>query len=293
MALEIVPATEAAHVAAEKDRLRAMRDAQAFLIELAESDEERYRQKFAEAVTLFEGFFARTDDLTDLTKIRATLDAIKQARFLTVNAPISVDDLKLITFDLVKQARQDKQMAFIAQQIDDLRFPWIRLGGRPTDDERRAAIEETARIWARQKASTNRRMMLGRLNESATAATIEDAGYTLGAWPLEPGEFRGEMSIDGTKADLLVRLWDSRLLLIECKSSLSELNSYKRVGHEVEGKPVKWDKALPNEEIEVMTVLAGAMSKQTIEKIVDKGIRLAWQHDLEPLSELLNENRPI
>lgn len=293
MALEIVRATEAAHAAAERDRLRSMRDAQAFLIELAESDEERYREKFADAVTLLEDLFARTDDLTDLTEIRATQKVIELARFLTVNAPISNDDLKLITFDLVKQPRQDKQMAFIAQQIDDLRFPWVRLGGRPTDAERRAAIEETARIWARQKASTNRRMMLGRLNESVTAATIEHAGYAPGAWPLKVGEFRNEMSIDGTKADLLVRLWDRRLLLIECKSSLSELNSYKRVGHEVEGKPVKWDKALPNEEIVVMTVLAGAMSKQTIEKIVDKGIRLAWQHDLEPLADLLNESRPI
>jgi hypothetical protein len=124
-----------------------------FLIERAESEEERYHKKFAEGVSLFEGLFARTDDLTQLTTVRATQEVFELARFLTVNAPISNDDLKLITFDLERQARQDRQLAF-GRRTAPCASPGVEAGGKPTGAERSAKIAETARIWARQKAPT-------------------------------------------------------------------------------------------------------------------------------------------
>lgn len=291
MALELNQPDEAAYVAAEADRLHAMRDARQFLIDRAATEEESYLDKSRAAATALDELFARTNDLADLASTAPTPINIELARFLAVAAPISSDDLKLVTFGLAKRERLEAQLAFIAQHLDPLCFPWLREGRPATDEERHAAIAATAGIYARQQGSTDRRMVLGRLNEGATAAVIEAAGYTRGEWPLLPGQYRGEMSIDGTKADLLVRLWDSRLLLIECKASLSEVNSYKRVGLEVAAKPAKWEKALGDEVIVPAAVLAGAISNKTIQRILDSGVLLAWQHNLAALQQVLDANR--
>ena len=54
------------------------------------------------------------------------------------------------------------------------------------------------------------------------------------------GEFCGETRLAGTRADVVVRLRDSRVMPIECKVSNSAVNSYKRIVHDTGGKAATW-----------------------------------------------------
>lgn len=277
----------------EAHRLRAIRDAQRFLVERAASEEAAYLDRSAAAATKLAVLFAQTADLAELAFAEPTPATIEIARFLTIAAPTSQADLDLVTFDMEKPAKRVEQLAFIAMHLDPLRFPWLGADREPTDEERRAAIAATAGIIARQQGSTDRRSVLGKRLEAATADVVEAAGYTRAKWPsLAPGEYCGATKIHGAEADLIVRLWDGRLLLIECKASLSEVNSYKRVDHEANGKPAKWARSLLGESIVPVTVLAGAMGQKMLAKLREQGMTLIWEHHLAPLVEIVNENRP-
>ena len=55
-----------------------------------------------------------------------------------------------------------------------------------------------------------------------------------------PGEFCGESKLGDTRADLVIRLYDRRAMPVECKSSNSAVNSFKRINHEALGKARAW-----------------------------------------------------
>lgn len=287
-----MPSDTAANVPAwEHDRLRALQDCQEYLIARAGTEAVRYSEAFNRVLDPLRELFAKSADLTKLSELKADAALIDLARFLVSTAPMSQDDLKIIVEGVDRPARQQKKLTFLVAHLDPVRFSWLNASRLATDVEREAALRWTAGIWASNKSATNRRMELGRLNEKAVRETVEAAGYTRGEMPLAPGEFCGETTIGGSKADLVVRLWDGRLLLIECKSSLSAVNSHKRVGLEVMAKPAKWAKGLPRERIVPAACLSGVFDPNTIERMVGANIRLFWQHDLEPLTVLLSEKR--
>ena len=54
------------------------------------------------------------------------------------------------------------------------------------------------------------------------------------------GEFCGESQLGERKADIVVRLWDDRVMAIECKVSNSATNSVKRLNNDAAVKARQW-----------------------------------------------------
>ena len=56
----------------------------------------------------------------------------------------------------------------------------------------------------------------------------------------EPDNFAAESEFGERKADFIVRLWDNRVMPIECKAENSEINSLKRVNNDAAAKAEVW-----------------------------------------------------
>ena len=105
----------------------------------------------------------------------------------------------------------------------------------PTSEERERAIIASAVLAAAREVETSRRTankaqeqavkdVLAKLNMKEVPARdipmLTDAP--------DPLEFCGESRLAGTRADVVARLKDGRLLAIECKVSNSSVISYTR-----------------------------------------------------------------
>jgi hypothetical protein len=99
---------------------------------------------------------------------------------------------------------------------------------------------------------------------------------------LAPGEFCRQSAVGSTRADFTIGLRD-RLLAIECKSSNSEVNSYKRLNHEVGNKAASWKRSF-GETVVPAAVLAGVFKLENLNSAQSAGIAVFWEHDLETLS---------
>jgi hypothetical protein len=102
---------------------------------------------------------------------------------------------------------------------------------------------------------------------------------------LAPGEFCRQSSVGGTRADLTIGLSD-RLLVIECKVSNSEVNSYKRLNHEVGNKAANWTRAFGQGVIPA-AVLDGVFKLENLERAQAAGISIFWERNLQSLTEFV------
>jgi hypothetical protein len=162
----------------------------------------------------------------------------------TAGPPISADDLEVLAeVDSLAPGRLQKNpdmvrrvLAVLRQALDQTRFPWLDPGRSPSSEERRAAVVSTAALLAAQKVATYRRMTGKARQEATVAAHLQSIGFKKVNARLianllhapSPGAFCGESLVGSRKADIVARLFDERLMPIECKVSNSELNSVKR-----------------------------------------------------------------
>jgi hypothetical protein len=103
-----------------------------------------------------------------------------------------------------------------------------------------------------------------------------------------PGEFCGETRLAGTRADVVVRLRDARVLAIECKVSNSAVNSYKRVVHDTGGKAATWYRELGAAQVISGAVLGGVFAPANLQDVQNnKGVALFWQHRLRDLADFV------
>lgn len=78
------------------------------------------------------------------------------------------------------------------------------------------------------------------------------------------------------------------MLLVECKVSNSEVNSYKRLNHECGDKAAKWRGAFGDE-----AITAAVLSRvYKLGNLLDaqggyNPVVIFWEHDLEPLEQFL------
>lgn len=107
----------------------------------------------------------------------------------------------------------------------------------------------------------------------------------------KPGQFCGESSLVGKKADVVIGLWDERVMPIECKTSNSEVNSYKRVNHEAGGKATHWITKFGQALIVPAVTLAGVFSPQNLFDAQAAGLTVWWSHDLDPLKDWVESTR--
>lgn len=226
----------------------------------------------------------------------------KAFRYLAA-PPISDDDLKALAESSVGPLvfRRDPNAAqrvrdIVLAVLDPHRFPWVAENRAPTVTERASAVIASAALAAAREVETSRRNTSKEVQEQAVKEVLAGVGFVevpkrpipmLTTAP-NPGEFCGESEIAGTRADVVVRLRDGRVLAIECKVSNSGVNSYKRLIHEASGKATTWYRVLGTAQIVPAAVLSGIFTPSNLEKAQDeKELFLFWQHRLTDLADFV------
>jgi hypothetical protein len=233
-------------------------------------------------------------------------DAQKAFRYLTA-PPISEDDLETMADATLtpSRLRTDAGSAkrirdTVLTIIDPHRFPWVSEGRQPSNDERGRAVIASAALAASSDVGAKRRNTSKEAQEQAVKELLASAGMKevkakeipiLTAAPA-PGHFCGETRLAGTRADVVARLKDGRVMAIECKVSNSTVNSYKRPVHDTGGKAAHWYNQLGRAQVIPSAVLSGVYSTTNLEDVQDsKGLYLFWQHRLDDLAAFVKRSK--
>jgi hypothetical protein len=281
------------------DRLKSIRN---FIEARQAAVRPLYDQRLTANMRQALALFRATDNLLSLRDGSAfakepALTAI--ARYLA-GPPVSEDDFdtlagqkiakrRTLPGDLAKAASE-----LLEDVLDRRRVPWLyEIPPRqPTATERKVALAWTAALKTSQEVATTLRGKSSKAQEAEVRAVLNGAGYR-GATgndinlvdDLDRGTFRvAETRVAGAKCDVPVRLYDGRLLLIECKVSNSSTNSVKRLNRETGEKAARWRQAFGTASI-TAAVLAGVYRLTNLKSAQAAGITIIWQHGLGPLAE--------
>lgn len=175
--------------------------------------------------------------------------------------------------------------------LDQRRFPWVRDGRDPSEAEKLAAVVASASLLANRKVATMRRNDGKSAQEAAVADMLNSIGWVrvpVRTFKLvedapKPGEYCVETSVHGNKADVVVRLHDRRILLVECKVSNSSVNSIKRL-NDAKKKATEWKKDLGETTAVPAAVLSGVFDLRHLEDTQKRGLAIFWGHDLSELA---------
>lgn len=271
-----------------------------------------YLDAFEHIQNAMEALLEGTLDLTLLDEQAVnvlTNPALLEAFRYLAGPPISLDDLKVLvdTNSLAPAVLQrdpnlvQRLVSTIRAGLDRRRFPWVAENREPTPGERQAAILASAALIATQRVATSRR------NESKTAQEelvrqhllasglrqVDIPGRSVRSL-LDPplvGEFCTEVMLGARKADLVVRLWDGRVMPIECKVSNSSTNSVKRLNNDAAVKAEVWLGDFGTTQIIPVAVLSGVYKLHNLEEAQRRGLTLYWAHRLEDLTTWIESTR--
>lgn len=251
-----------------------------------------------------------TVDLTALRDLASELladpDNLTVVRYLA-GPPVSADDLMVISETDSLASGRIKADPSIAERIVDTvmigldrrRFPWVHEDREPTDAERESAVIGTAALIANQKLQTWRRNQAKSEQEDAVAAILAQNNFTevktramqnVSHFP-NPGEFCRESDFGGRKADLIVRLWDGRIMPIECKVSNSSTNSVKRLNNDAAAKATTWLSVFGTATVVPSAVLSGVFKVHNLESAQTDGLTIFWAHRLDALIDFIEHTR--
>jgi hypothetical protein len=267
----------------------------------------RYQAVFAARMHDAETLFSATDDLLDFASGRALANdpgLIEVARYLAA-PPISGGDLNTLAEANVATRKKldadlgQKTALIIVAALDPERFPWLLSDPprSPTEEERLLAMRWTVGLKAAAETQTSRRGEASRGQEGMVSELLLSLGFEqVPPRPIEltggltEGQFSREAPVMGVKCDVPLRLYDGRLLLIECKVSNEGTNSVKRLNREVGGKARDWSRDLGAVAVPAV-VLGGVFRLTNLRRAQDGGIAIFWQRDLTPLAEFVRAAR--
>ena len=263
---------------------------------------------YSQARTKFELLFEKLSDLnpggiTDENLSEAYGLGLGEALRYLAGPPISDDDLQVIAdVDSIAPGvlRRDadalrKVFGVIERVIDPYRFPWMETGGAPTTQQREAALLASSVLLAAQRIATERRTE-GKENQETTVKNyLRGLGFTevptMAINTIVRGpqrmEFCAECQLGERKADVVVRLHDTRLMAIECKVSNSATNSVKRLNNDAAVKAEYWIKQFGTAQVVPAAALAGVFKVLNLEQAQERGLSLFWSHDLQKLGEFI------
>lgn len=242
------------------------------------------------------------DTVTGVLTNPALLDAF---RYLP-GPPISSDDLKVLaqTSLSAKSLKEPTNARAVVRTIlaglDRRRFPWVADGREPTEAERETSIVASAALIASQRRATERRNEGKDLQEARVFAALEGVEFkrvpprnihTLADAP-GFGEFCSESILGGRKADVVVRLWDQRVLAIECKVSNSSTNSIKRLNNDAAVKAGVWLDKFGTEQLVPSATLSGVFKLGNLIDAQERRLILFWSHDLAMMTDWIERTRP-
>ena len=222
--------------------------------------------------------------------------------------PISADDLKNlaeIKSLSAKSLRQDPDAAqrlldVIRATVDPRRFPWLTEDREPTPDERRIAIFASALMHAAPRTLMARRTLSKTDQEQAVREELSvhslHASHlrrvkTYAEFPPSGVYSENEVIFGPKKADVLARLWDDRMLPIECKVSNSAVNSFKRLNHETLSKNTAWIEAFGRFNVVPAAMLAGVYSPANVEAAQAAGLAIFWSHRITDLGSFVESTK--
>ena len=278
--------------------------------------EERRRESVEQYPRLFDEYAARvgllmveTDNLSELSndsvRILTDSDLLEALRYLAA-PPISEDDLKTLA-DVslaASRLRADPAMAerildVIFNSLDAKRFPWVAERRSPDDTDVLIATMASASLMASQRVQTDRRSLAKVRQERLVKDFLSGIGMTEvetreirnhGDAP-ESGSFCGESSFGGRKADIVLHLYDGRLMPIECKVSNSATNSVKRLNNDVAVKARTWLEYFGTGQTVPSAVLAGVFKTNNLNQAQAAGVTIFWAHNLDPLRDFIFDTR--
>ena len=256
-----------------------------------------------------ETLIEETVDLTRLSSRAVELltdpQQLTAIRYLASPA-ISEDDLKVLADAALtpKRLNADPDMArrvieTVLMGLDRERFPWVAESREPTEGERATAVVSTAALIATQKVQTGRRNEAKKTQEGAVADALRAAGFTevptravtnMSHLPAH-GEFCAEALFGSGKADLIVRLWDGRVMPTECKVSNSSTNSVKRLNNDAAVKARTWIQEFGTVTCVPAAVLSGVFKTRNLISAQDDGLTLFWAHGLDRMNSFITSTR--
>jgi hypothetical protein len=281
-----------------------------FRKERLEEPLEDYLKAFDEYQGNVEELFETTIDLSDLdeTAIQFLTDSKLFAAFrYLAGPPISDDDLKTVAEVQSLNASQlrydseavDRIISVVRMALDRRRFPWVVEERDPTETEKNAAVLASAALMATQRVGTARRSKGKKAQEAMVSGALTAAGLarvakrkvaTIADAP-EPGQFCDESYLGNRKADFIVRLWDNRIMPVECKVSNSATNSVKRLNNDAAAKAEAWLKDFGTRQVVPAAVLGGVYKLHNLKDAQDRGLTLFWAHDLKELTDWIETTR--
>jgi hypothetical protein len=183
--------------------------------------------------------------------------------------------------------------------LDRRRFSWVLENREPTEAERGAAVMASAALMAASRVQTNRRTVGKQQQEALVTQALKDLGLTEVATreipnvshAPAPGEFCGESVLGNRKGDIIVTLWDHRVMPIECKVSNSSLNSVKRLNNDAAVKAVSWRRDFGLRQVVPAAVLGGVYNLRNLLDAQERGLTLFWAHDLAPLTAWIEQTK--
>jgi hypothetical protein len=277
---------------------------------LAVSDS--WQANYTAARAKFETLF---NTLGNLVPDSITDDSLKEVYSLRLGEalrylagpPVSDDDLKVIAgVDSIAPGVLMKDVAalrkvfgVIERVIDPQRFPWMQTRTAPSGQEREAALLASSVLLAAQRIATQRRNDGKQNQETRVQDFLRGLGFReAGASPIntivkgpQAMEFCAECKLGDRKADVVVRLHDTRLLAIECKVSNSATNSVKRLNNDAAVKAVYWINQFGTAQVVPAAALAGVFNVLNLEQAQVRGLSLFWSHDLARLGEFIEATR--
>lgn len=271
-------------------------------------------EDYLEAFDEYQGYIEEILETTlDLSQIESSaLDVLTNPHLFEVfrylaGPPISQDDLKVLadaksfSKEKLKNKPEDvkRLIGIVRQVLDRRRFVWVVEHRDPTESERSAAIMASAALMAASRTQTHRRNFGKEQQESKVKNALKRLGFkevksekitTITHAP-NPGEYCGETILGTRKADIIVRLWDDRVMPIECKVSNSSTNSVKRLNNDAAVKADSWKRDFGLRQVVPSAVLSGVYKVHNLLDAQDRGLTLFWAHDLEPLTEWIDRTR--
>lgn len=276
------------------------------------SPTEAWASHYTSARTKFEALFVQLGDLdprhfTDATLSLAYKGKLGEALRYLAGPPISDDDLKVIA-DVnslapnVLSADHDairKVFDVIERVIDPFRFPWVVARRAPTREEKSAALLASSVLLAAQRIATERRSDGKTEQESQVKDYLRTLGFTevapatiktivKGPGPLQ---FCAECHLGDRKADVVLRLHDTRLMAIECKVSNSATNSVKRLNNDAAVKATYWIEQFGSQQIVPAAMLSGVFKTLNLIQAQGRGLTIFWAHDLSSLGQFIESTR--
>ncbi|MGH2533802.1 MAG: XamI family restriction endonuclease [Thermomicrobiales bacterium] len=261
---------------------------------------------------VMENFLVSTVDLAQLQEhaLDVLSDPVLLDAFRYLAAPpISVDDLKTLVeaSSLAPRMLQNnpepvhRLIQTIRAGLDRRRFPWVAEGRKPTPEERTAAVVATTALIATRRTETARRTSGKVVQEERVRQALLHLGIgettipgntiaTMTRAP-KPGQFCRETVLGDRKADLIVGLWDGRIMPIECKVSNSSINSVKRLNNDAAVKAAAWIDDFGERHVVPAAVISGVYKLHNLEQAQRRGLTIYWAHRLSDLTDWIEQTR--